>query len=194
MPKFKKAITLVEILISITVLGVLSLFYLNIAESMDFKEQKDLMKKDLGYIVTNGIFNTNGYYSTKGGDCSSTIDARDISAIRIKRCAELHKFKVEETSSVSTNGWNSYFIFLEKATAGMGNCKAFFDDAGDFTVNMHISCENIEKKRSIENMLATYFLDNHRALVKDVFLKATSLTELKSGTRNDGKLTISFTM
>ena len=149
------------------------------------------MTENIVSIVSVAIQDsTTGYMNSSGGDCSSSYSVTDISAIRVRKCAELNETIFKVTSGGDeTNGDDSYFRYLE--TYGSG-CKVKFDDIDSDEYYLMLDCDMDDTKL---NFLAedTMILKLEKFLATSIVTfenEALDLITATGGTDTDGKIRI----
>ena len=179
--------------IIIVVLFALLLLVMFVATNMlanyQFTTDRMNMNEKIALMVENGIYDTSsGYESSKGGYCSNSIDARDISAYRIQKCAKLDSFDVTLVASGDEkNGEDSYFTFLKKHSSRPEACRLYVDNMDDFEIALYLECKGFDNNYQIENEFTTYMKKRLPRYYKGTYFRATALSgEDSLGDKKDG--------
>jgi hypothetical protein len=153
------------------------------------------MLNSIAIIVNEGIYDMgSGYMTTKGGDCSSSIDARDISAYRIQKCGKLDSLDMTLVASGSEiNGEDSYFTFLKGHSDRPEACRLKIDNIDDFNISLFLECKGMPNNFQIENEFITFANTSLKKFYKSSNDSATALMgEDTLGDKNDGMVKITI--
>lgn len=188
----KKGFTLIELIMSIIVMGILYMYVVEADLQSEAKKAREIETQGVIELLNKFVYNsTSGYCTDKGGDCSDDYSVRNISAIRIKNCAQLNEYSVTETGIDQSDGGQSYFSLLQKyALSSGGGIKMSVDNVDDYEIKVFFDI-NTKDKGKLEQYIASEIKENLKSKVVVTYYNAESLTDTTyAGSPTDGKFRI----
>lgn len=192
MKKFQhnSGFTMIELVVSIVVIGILAMYALNTESQKTKKEQFNAMYEITALTVDQAIYSsTNGYASDKGGTCSTNYDVVNISAARIKDCTGISSELVRGADDL--DGADSYFVFLKTYGDGSG-CHVYYNDEAAFATAIFLDCSSLDGTDPglAEQGFVSYMREKNPLGLKNFYPEATDINTNTGGTSSDGMVKI----
>lgn len=186
-----KGFTLIELIISVALMGVMMITLFEFDNRNTIKNKINEMYYVVNEIINETVYNPiKGYVSDKGDDCSSNYDTKDITAIRVKKCANL-TIDIENGSD-DYNPSDSYFYFLDFLSDSDHGCKIYFGSNSNYVLKIFVNCENLKDNfpSQVEQGLSAYLQKKNVISVKQIYGEAEDLNTTTGGSYGDGKVLI----
>lgn len=193
----RAAFTMIELIFAVIAMAGIYMAAFEFEMAREKRVSREEAVSSFVTLVTKFIYDRNGgYVSDKGGVCSSDYSVLNISAYRVKECAEVAGFSLSELDATElgrVDGAMSYFGFLGSyAVDATAPLKIYIDDESDYEVKILVAATT-DDKAVIEQMfgaaaqreLAPYFVS--------VYYNAVDLNDTTfAGNANDGIVRLHF--